>query len=178
SEFQPYMRDPETLARPWVKPGTPGLEHRIGGLEKQDVSGEVDQDPENHGRMVQLRAEKIQRVQREIPPLTIEGDESAELLLVGWGSSYGAITRAIMNQNEAGNPVAGIHLKSLSPLPADLGGILKRFRRVVIVENNSGQLWTKLRAEYLVDADRLNKVQGTPFKISEVEEKIKQSLGP
>jgi len=175
--FQPYKRDPVTLARPWVRPGTPGMEHIIGGLEKRDVTGEVDLTPENHELMVSLRAEKIERVRNDIPPLKIEGDQNAELLIIGWGSSFGAITRAVMNQNAVGHPVASIHLRHLNPFPKDLGKILKRFPRRVVVENNMGQLWTKLRAEYLLEMERLNKVKGTPFKISEIEEMIEKTLG-
>ncbi|HSH00065.1 MAG TPA: 2-oxoglutarate ferredoxin oxidoreductase subunit alpha, partial [candidate division Zixibacteria bacterium] len=174
--FAPYARDPETLARPWVKPGTPGLMHRIGGLEKQDGSGSVDYTPENHERMVQLRAEKINRVANDIPNVKVEGNPDAELLLVGWGSTYGAITRAVMAQNEAGAKVANIHLRHLHPFPRNLGEILRRYKKVVVVENNSGQLRMKLRADFLVDCDGLNKIKGTPFKISEIEDKIQAAL--
>ncbi len=176
STFQPYARDPERLARPWAPPGSPGMEHRVGGLEKQDGSGQIDQDPENHQRMTYLRAEKIRRVAQEIPPLEIEGDESAELLIIGWGSSYGAIARAVMHQNKLGHPVAAVHLRHLNPFPSNLEEILKRFPRRVVVENNDGQLWTKIRAEYLLDAERLNKIKGTPFKIREIEDKIEAML--
>lgn len=175
--FQPYDRDPETLARPWVKPGTPGMEHRVGGLEKGDITGEVTQDPENHAKMVALRAEKIERVQNSIPLLKVEGDKDAELLLIGWGSTFGAITRAVMNQNAVGHRVASINLRHLNPFPKNLGEILQQYPKRVVVENNTGQLWTKLRAEYLVETARLNKVNGTPFKISEIEEMIQSKLG-
>jgi 2-oxoglutarate ferredoxin oxidoreductase subunit alpha len=175
--FQPYKRNPETLARPWAIPGTPGLEHRIGGLEKHDVTGVVDQAPENHARMVALRAEKIERVRQDIKPLKISGDPDSELLVIGWGSSFGAITRAVMSHNDKGNKVASIHLRHLNPFPANLGEILEKYSNRIVVENNTGQLWTKLRAEYLLDAERLNKVKGTPFKISEVEDKIESMLG-
>jgi 2-oxoglutarate ferredoxin oxidoreductase subunit alpha len=175
--FQPYKRDPDTLARPWVKPGTPGMEHRVGGLEKQDITGVVDQNPENHERMVRLRAEKVERVRNDIPPLKVDGDPNADLLVIGWGSSFGAITRAVMSQNAKGHPVAAIHLRYLNPFPRDLGDILRRYSKRIVVENNMGQLWTKLRAEYLIEADRLNKVKGAPFRISEIEEAIARTVG-
>jgi 2-oxoglutarate ferredoxin oxidoreductase subunit alpha len=127
--------------------------------------------------MVALRAEKINRVREEIPRLRITGDPDAELLLIGWGSSFGAITRAVMNQNSRGHKVASIHLRHLNPFPKDLGEFLRRFPKQIVIENNLGQLWTKLRAEYLVDVDRFNKVKGTPFRISEIEEVIEKTLG-
>ncbi len=175
-KFHPYQRDPKTLARPWAIPGTAGLEHRVGGLEKEDITGGVDQSPENHEKMVHYRAEKVRRVCADIPPLEIEGNPVADLLVVGWGSSYGAITRAVMNSNNDGVPVASVHIKHLSPLPQDLGDILKRYKKVLIVENNLGQLWTLLRSIYLVDAKLLSKVNGVPFKISEVENKIREMV--
>jgi 2-oxoglutarate ferredoxin oxidoreductase subunit alpha len=175
--FRPYGRDPETLARPWIKLGTPGMEHVTGGLEKNESSGHIDLTPENHQKMVNVRADKINNVRNDIPPIEIQGDPSADLLFIGWGSTYGAILRATMNQNAKGHKVASIHLRHLNPFPRDLEGILRRFSKVVVAENNMGQLWTKLRAEYLVNADRLNKVKGTPFKISEIEEKMESSLG-
>jgi 2-oxoglutarate/2-oxoacid ferredoxin oxidoreductase subunit alpha len=174
--FQPYRRDSKTLARPWAIPGTPGMEHRVGGLEKEDVTGEVDQSPENHEKMVHYRAEKVARVCADIPPLEIEGDKAADLLIVGWGSSYGAVTRAVMNLTNDGVSVASVHIKHLSPLPSDLGGILKSYKRVLVAENNLGQLWTLLRATYLVDAELLSKVSGVPFKISEIENKIRDMV--
>lgn len=176
-DFQPYERNEQTLARPWAIPGTEGLMHRIGGLEKQNVTGDVEMGPENHARMTQLRAEKVQRVQNDIPLLEIEGDVDADLLLVGWGSTYGAITRAVMSHIENGDKVANIHLQYLNPYPKNLEEILKKYRKVLVVENNLGQLWTKLRADFLVDADKLNKVNGAPFKISEIEDAITKALG-
>lgn len=175
--FQPYKRDPVTSARPWVRPGTPGMEHRIGGLERRDGSGEIDLTPENHEKMVRLRAEKIERVRAEFPRLKIEGDPNADLLLVGWGSSYGAITRAVLNQHAMGRAVASIHLRHLNPFPKDLGPLLERFPRRIIVENNLGQLWTKMRSEFVLELERFNKVKGTPFLISEIEDLIEQKLG-
>ncbi len=175
--FQPYKRDPLTLARPWVKPGTPGMEHRIGGLERRDGSGEIDLSADNHQKMVAYRAEKIERVRNVIPRLKIEGDPDAELLIIGWGSSFGAITRAVKNQNTKGHSVASIHLRHLNPFPKDLGKILQRFPKRIVAENNMGQLWTKLRAEYLLEMERFNKVKGTPFGIGEIEEEIEKTLG-
>lgn len=175
--FHPFMRDEKTYARPWVKPGTPDMVHRIGGLEKEDVTGEVNQDTENHGVMVDLRAKKIEAVRDIIPDLKVEGDKDADLLIVGWGSTFGAITRAVMNQAAKGNKVASIHLRYLNPFPGNLEEILKQYPKSIVVENNSGQLWTKLRAEFLLDATRLNKTKGNPFKISEIEEEIEMKLG-
>ncbi len=175
--LQPYSRNPITLARPWIKPGTPGMEHRIGGLERRDLTGEIDLTAENHEKMVAFREAKIHRVSNNIPRLKIEGDPNAELLIIGWGSSYGAITRAVLNQNAIGHPVASIHLRHLNPFPKDLEAILERFPKRVIAENNLGQLWTKMRAEYLVELKKFNKVKGTPFRISEIEEMIEKELG-
>ncbi len=175
-KFHPYQRDSKTLARPWAIPGTPGLEHRVGGLEKEDITGGVDQSADNHAKMVHFRAEKVARVVADIPPLEIEGDKDADLLVVGWGSSYGAITRAVMNATDDNVSVASVHLRHLSPLPQDLGDILKRYKNVLIVENNLGQLWTLLRSIYLVDAKLLSKVNGVPFKISEIESKIHEMV--
>lgn len=175
--FHPYDRDPVTLARPWVKPGTPGMEHRIGGLERRNITGEIDLSPDNHEKMVNLRAEKIERVRDDILPLKIAGDRNAELLLIGWGSSFGAVTRAVLNQHAKGRKVASIHLRYINPFPKDLGEILNKFAKIVVVENNLGQLWTKLRAEYLVEMERCNKVKGTPFRVSEIEEMIEKTIG-
>lgn len=167
--FQPYARDPETLARPWAVPGTPGLQHRIGGLEKQDGTGNVSYDPANHERMSKLRAEKIQRIQRDLPPTEVWGDEDG-LLLVGWGSTYGAIRSAAQELRGQGHRVAHVHLRHIHPLPADLGPILRRYRKVLVAEMNLGQLVRILRAEYLVDAVPLNKIQGLPFLTREIVE--------
>jgi 2-oxoglutarate ferredoxin oxidoreductase subunit alpha len=153
------------------------MEHRIGGLERRDLTGELDLSADNHQKMVNLRAEKIERVREDIPRTRIFGDPDAELLIIGWGSSYGAITRAVMNQNAKGNKVASIHLRHINPFPKDLSEILARFPRRIVAENNLGQLWTKLRAEYLLEMKRHNKVQGTPFRISEIEEVIEKALG-
>src|SRR6267143_723030 len=175
--FQPYQRDPNTLARPWAVPGTPGLEHRIGGLEKQDVSGNVNYEPLNHERMVRLRAAKVAGIVQDVPEVVPVGDPEGDLLLIGWGSTYGAITAALGSARAKGHRVGHVHLRHLNPLPKNLGEVLKRYRRVVVPEMNMGQLRWVLRAKYLVDAEGLNKIQGKPFKQSEVEGKIEQVLG-
>ena len=174
--FQPYAREEATLARPWVRPGTPGLEHRIGGLEKQHVTGNVSYDPDNHDLMVRLRAEKVRRVAQEIPPTTINGPAGGDLLVVGWGGTYGAITAAVEEAQAAGKSVASIHLRHLCPLPPDLGQILRQYRRVLVPEINSGQLVRVLRAEYLVDAVGFNRVRGVPLATQEILETINQLL--
>ena len=172
--FQPYAREEATLSRPWVRPGTPGLEHRIGGLEKQDVTGNVSYDPDNHDLMVRLRAEKVRRVAQEIPPTTINGPAGGDLLVVGWGGTYGTITAAVEEAQAAGKSVASIHLRHLSPLPPDLGQILRQYRRVLVPEINSGQLVRVLRAEYLVDAVGFNRMRGVPLATQEIVDVINQ----
>lgn len=174
--FFPYLRDPETLARPWVKPGTPGLEHRIGGIEKEDVTGNISYSPANHELMTRARAGKVAAVAQDIPPTTIRGDEAGDLLVVGWGSTYGSIAAAVDEVRARGKKVSHVHLRYLNPLPPDLGGILRRFKAVLVPEMNLGQLLTILRATYLVDAVGLNKIQGQPFKISEIAGKILRLL--
>jgi 2-oxoglutarate/2-oxoacid ferredoxin oxidoreductase subunit alpha len=166
--FFPYLRDEETLSRPWVIPGTPGLEHRIGGLEKEYLTGNVSYAPTNHEQMIRVRARKIAGIIREIPPLEVFGPPEGDLLVVGWGSTYGAITQAVRQLQAAGHAVAQIHIRHLNPLPADLGGILRRYKKVLVPEMNLGQLVRMLRAEYLVDAIGFNKIQGRPFKVSEI----------
>jgi 2-oxoglutarate ferredoxin oxidoreductase subunit alpha len=172
--FQPYMREEATLARPWVRPGTPGLEHRIGGLEKQHVTGNVSYDPDNHELMVRLRAEKVRRVAQEIPPTSINGPAAGDLLVVGWGGTYGAITAAVEEAQAAGRQVASVHLRHLNPLPPDLGQIVRQYRRVLVPEINSGQLVRVLRAEYLVDAVGYNRVRGVPLATQDILEAITQ----
>ena len=174
--FMPYLRDAETLARPWVKLGTPGLEHRIGGLEKQDGTGNVNYEALNHEHMVRLRAAKVQAVVAEIPDVEAAGDAEGDLLLIGWGSTYGAITAALRTVRERGHRVGHVHLRHLNPLPRNLGEVLKRYRKVVVPEMNLGQLLMVLRAKFLVDAIGLNKVQGKPFKQQEIEAKIEEVL--
>ena len=174
--FFPYLRDPETLARPWVRPGTPGLEHRIGGIEKEDVTGHISYSPANHELMTRARARKVEAVAQDIPPTAIRGDQAGDLLVVGWGSTYGAITAAVDEARARGKKVSHVHLRYLNPLPPDLGGILRRFKTVLVPEMNMGQLLTILRATYLVDAVGLNKIQGQPFKVSEIAGKILRLL--
>jgi 2-oxoglutarate ferredoxin oxidoreductase subunit alpha len=174
--FAPYQRDPDTLARPWAVPGTPGLEHRIGGLEKQDVTGGVSYLPDNHQRMTNLRHEKVARIAAEIPPLEVQGPKSGRLLVVGWGGTHGAITTAVDEARAAGGDVSSVHLRHLNPLPRDLGDVLHRFERVLVPELNVGQLVRLLRAEYLVPAEGLSKVQGQPFRVSEIRAAIERIL--
>jgi 2-oxoglutarate ferredoxin oxidoreductase subunit alpha len=166
--YYPYLRDPATLSRPWAIPGTPGLEHRIGGLEKEYLTGNVSYAPNNHEQMVRVRSRKIAGIVREIPPTAVHGPSEGDLLIVGWGSTHGAIESAREELAAAGEKVAHVHLRYLHPLPADLGDIVKRFRRVLVPELNLGQLVKLLRAEYLVDAVGLNKIQGQPFKVQEI----------
>jgi 2-oxoglutarate/2-oxoacid ferredoxin oxidoreductase subunit alpha len=175
--FQPYKRNPETLARPWAVPGTPGLEHRVGGIEKQDVTGNISYDPLNHEHMVRTRAEKVERIAQEIPDLVPEGDVEGDLLIVGWGSTRGPITAALNSQREKGRKIGHVHLRFLNPLPRNLGDVLKRYKKVLVPEMNMGQLVMLLRAKYLVDAVSYGKIQGKPFKQSEIEFKIEEILG-
>ena len=175
--FRPYARDEDTLARPWAVPGTPGLEHRIGGLEKADVSGNVSYDAENHMRMVAYRAEKVERIANDIPDVEVVGEPEGSLLVVGWGSTYGAILSAVQRAQASGMPVSCAHLRYLNPFPPNLGDVLSRFDRVLIPELNLGQLRMLIRARYLVDAVGLNKVSGRPFLIREIEEKIAELVG-
>jgi 2-oxoglutarate/2-oxoacid ferredoxin oxidoreductase subunit alpha len=174
--FHPYLRDKETLARPWAIPGTAGLEHRIGGLEKQHVTGNVSYHPENHEFMVRLRAEKIARIANFIPEIEVFGKPKGKVLVVSWGGTYGAITSAMEVLQKRGESVSGIHLRYLNPFPRNLGDILSRFEKVLIPELNLGQLQLLLRARYLVNAAGLHKVKGRPFKISELIEKIEEIL--
>ncbi|MCB1215141.1 MAG: 2-oxoacid:acceptor oxidoreductase subunit alpha [Deltaproteobacteria bacterium] len=174
--FLPYERNPETLARPWAIPGTPGLEHRVGGLEKADKTGNVSYDPMNHQTMTNLRAEKVARMVQDIPDIQVNGDPSGQVLVVGWGSTYGAITSAVDRLRALGQSVSSIHLRHLNPFPKNLGEILKNFDQVLIPEMNMGQLSLILRAKYLIDAKPLNKVQGQPFKIQEIIEAIQSLL--
>jgi 2-oxoglutarate ferredoxin oxidoreductase subunit alpha len=165
--FLPYSRDPMTLARPWAIPGTPGLEHRIGGIEKADGPGTISYDPANHEHMVHLRAEKVARVALDLPPSSVAGDPDG-VLVVGWGSTYGAITAAIRRARTEGARVGHLHLRYLNPMPSDLGEILGRYDQVLVPEMNMGQLAMLLRAKFLRNVTQLNKVQGQPFKESEI----------
>ncbi len=175
-EFWPYLRDPETLARPWVLPGTPGLEHRVGGLEK-DERGRVSYDFANHDRMVKTRAEKVRRIARDIPPARLDADGGAELLVVSWGSTWGSVAAAVRRLRERGVRMAWTHLVHLNPLPPNLGEVVKSFPKVVVPENNLGQLLKVIRAEYLVDAKGVNSVEGRPFRASDLEEAFLEVLG-
>jgi 2-oxoglutarate ferredoxin oxidoreductase subunit alpha len=175
--FRPYDREPHTLARPWAVPGTPGLEHRVGGLEKQDGTGNVSYDPLNHEAMVRMRAAKVEAVVADVPDASPAGDPEGDLLVVGWGSTYGAITAGLRATRGKGRRVGHVHLRHLNPLPRNLGAVLGRYRRVLVPELNMGQLRWLLRARYLVDAVGYAKVQGKPFKQAELEAKIDEVLG-
>jgi 2-oxoglutarate ferredoxin oxidoreductase subunit alpha len=173
----PYLRDPDTLARPWVVPGTPGLEHRIGGIEKEDGSGNISYVPENHERMVRLRAEKVAGIADDIPLAEVHGDvDDAEVLVVGWGSTWGAINGAMERVQALGRRVAHVHLTHVNPFPPNLGEIVRRYPKVVVPEMNMGQLSRLLRAEYLVDAKAVSKVRGLPFTAGELETAILGAL--
>jgi len=174
--YLPYKRDPQTLARPWAVPGTPGLEHRIGGLEKQDVSGNINYEPLNHEKMVRIRAAKVEAVAQDIPDIEPAGDAEGDLLIIAWGSTHGAITAAVKAQRAEGRKIGHVHLRHLNPLPTNLGEVIQRFKKVLVPELNMGQLLWVLRAKYLVDAVGLNKIQGRPFKQSELEQKIEEML--
>lgn len=174
--FLPYKRDPQTLSRPWAIPGTKGLEHRIGGLEKQDVTGNVNYEPLNHEKMVRLRAAKVEAVSQDVPDVMPAGDPDGDLLIIGWGSTYGAITAALKTRRENGRRIGHVHLRHLNPLPRNLGETIKRYNRVLVPEMNMGQLILVLRAKYLVDAVGYNKIQGKPFQQSEIEAKIDEVL--
>jgi 2-oxoglutarate ferredoxin oxidoreductase subunit alpha len=174
--FFPYLRDEKTLARPWAIPGTPGLEHRIGGIEKQNITGNVNYDPDNHDFMVRLRAEKIQRMQQDIPPIEVFGAPTGKVLVLGWGSTYGAITTAVEQLQEQGHPVSSAHLRHLNPFPSNLGEVLKGFETVIIPELNLGQLCMLIRAKYLVDAVSFSQVKGKPFKVAALVNKVKEYL--
>ncbi len=176
NNYLPYLRNEATLAREWAIPGTPGLEHRIGGLEKQDKTGNVNYEPENHEKMVRLRAEKVERIADDIPSAAVEGDEKGDLLVVGWGGTYGAIRSAVEAKRAQGKSVSHLHLRYVNPLQKNIGEILYNFKHVLVPEINLGQLIKVLRAKYLVPAVGLNKVQGLPFKSSEIEAKIDEIL--
>jgi 2-oxoglutarate ferredoxin oxidoreductase subunit alpha len=174
--FFPYLRDEKTLARPWAPPGTAGLEHRVGGLEKQHITGNVNYEPANHDLMVHLRAEKVERVVADIPPLQVEGDESGDLLVLGWGSTYGAIKTAVATKRAQGKSVSQAHLRYLNPFPKNLGEVLYRFKHVLVPEINLGQLVKVIRSKYLVPAVGFNKVEALPLRSSDIEERIDEVL--
>jgi 2-oxoglutarate ferredoxin oxidoreductase subunit alpha len=175
--FRPYERDPDTLARPWAVPGTAGLEHRIGGLEKADITGNVSYDPDNHHRMQMLRAAKVAGIADDIGPLEVFGPGSGDLLVLGWGSTYGAIRSAVERLQAAGRSVAHAHLRHLNPFPANTEEVLRSYRRVLIPEVNLGQLLMLVRAKYLIDAVGYDRVRGKPFRISEIVAEAERVLG-
>jgi 2-oxoglutarate ferredoxin oxidoreductase subunit alpha len=174
--FQPYARD-ERGARPWALPGTPGLAHVIGGLEKEDVTGDISYEPDNHARMTELRAAKVAGIASEIDELVPDDPDGADLLVLGWGSTYGAITGAARRIRRRGGRVACAHLRHLNPLPANTGELLRSYKTVLIPETNTGQLWRMIRAEFLIDAERYNKVEGLPIFAEELDEVISSHLG-
>ncbi|MGH9793086.1 MAG: 2-oxoacid:acceptor oxidoreductase subunit alpha [Candidatus Acidiferrales bacterium] len=174
--FLPYRRNPETLARPWAVPGTKGLEHRIGGLEKQDRTGNVNYEPLNHEKMVRLRAAKVEAIVQDVPDAAPEGEPDGDLLVISWGSTYGAI-RAVLKNARIPARIGHVHLRYLNPLPKNLGEVILRYNKVLVPEMNMGQLVKVLRDKYLVDAISYGKIQGKPFKVSEIEAKVLEVLG-
>jgi 2-oxoglutarate ferredoxin oxidoreductase subunit alpha len=178
TQFLPYERDLETFARPWAIPGTPGLEHRIGGLEKEAVTGNVSYDPDNHQLMSDTRAWKIANIANDIPPIEVRHEEGAEILVLGWGSTYGAIRAASNRLRLKNKPIATAHLRYLNPFPSNLGEVLGAYRTVLVPELNSGQLRHLLRAAFLVDVQGLNKIAGEPFKVGEIEQAILELMEP
>ncbi len=178
TEFSPVKRDPVTLARNWPIPGTPNLEHRIGGIEKSYDTGNISYDAANHQKMTDVRKNKIDNIANDIPEQKVaRGDDTGEIAVVGWGSTFGPITRAVQKIRADGYKVSHIHLRHIWPLPINLGSLLNNFKKIIVAEMNTGQLITILRSEYLVDAQGLNKISGQPFKVSEVEEAIRKSMG-
>jgi 2-oxoglutarate ferredoxin oxidoreductase subunit alpha len=179
TDFFPYVRDEVTLGRPWALPGTPGLEHRIGGIEKASDSGNISYDPANHQKMTNQRRDKVLRVAGDVPPQAFEaGGTGDDIVVVGWGSTYGPISRAVDNLRDEGHAVAHLHLRHIWPLARNLGEQLASFDRILVPEMNDGQLVTLLRSEFLVPAEGLNKVTGKPFKISEIEAAVRARLDP
>ncbi|HEY5402235.1 MAG TPA: 2-oxoacid:acceptor oxidoreductase subunit alpha [Pyrinomonadaceae bacterium] len=174
--FMPYARDEETLARPYALPGTPGLEHRIGGIEKQHITGNVNYDPENHHLMVKLRQEKVDRAANDIPLVEVMGEKTGKVLVLGWGSTFGSISSAVERMQRDGKSVSSAHLRHLNPFPRNLGDVLAGFETVIIPEMNLGQLCTMIRARYLVDAVPFSKVKGRPFQIREIVRKVEEYL--
>ncbi len=178
TEFEPFRRDPVTLARPWAIPGTPGLEHRIGGIEKADISGEISYDPDNHDRMVRLRQAKVDGIAADIAPLEVDDpDGAARVLVLGWGSTFGSIGAAVRRVRNAGHPVAQVHLRHLNPFPPNLGDVLRRYDKVLVPEINLGQLALLLRGRFLVDVISYNQVRGLPFKAAELAGVIEDVIG-
>ena len=174
--FQPYDRD-ENLARPWAVPGTPGLEHRVGGLEKANITGNVSHDPENHHEMVRIRAQKIENMQSVIPDIEIDGDQEGELLVIGWGGTMGTIIEAVKAARKNGHKVSRAQLKYINPFPKNLGEVLSKFDKVLVPENNMGQLSKILRDKFLIPVLQFNKMRGLPLKTFELTERIEEILG-
>jgi 2-oxoglutarate ferredoxin oxidoreductase subunit alpha len=176
-EFQPYARDEETLSRPWAIPGTPGLQHRVGGITGEHLTGNISYSPSNHELMIRMRARKIAGITREIPPIEIFGDaDGGDIVMVGWGSTFGPIREAVKQSRAKGKKVSHIHLRYLNPLPADLADKLRTFKKVLIAEMNMGQLLKMVRADYLIPAIGINKIQGRPFKVAELVTRIARAL--
>jgi 2-oxoglutarate ferredoxin oxidoreductase subunit alpha len=175
--YHPYMRDPETLARPWAIPGTPGLEHRVGGIEKNYDSGNISYDPDNHQKMTKTRAAKIAGIAEHLPEQQVDvGEDTGDLLVVGWGSTYGAITQAVRAARKDGKSVSQVHLRHIVPFPRRLDTLLRGFKRVIVPEMNNGMLVKMLRSEFLIDAIGVNKIAGQPFKVAEIENAIDSAL--
>jgi len=177
NEYLPYKRDKETLSRPWAIPGTAGLQHRVGGLEKAEDSGHVSYDPENHQRMVELRQEKVNRIQNDIDPTEVYGKNNGDLLIISWGGTYGSCRSAVETLHDEGESVSHVHLRWINPLPKDLGEIIIKFKNVLVPEINMGQLIKLIRSEYLVDAKGLNQVTGRPISASKIIETVKKIIG-
>lgn len=174
--YQPFSRD-ENLARPWVKPGTPGMEHRLGGLEKANITGNVSYDPDNHDNMIRIRAQKVKNMENDIPDLEVIGDQEGELLVLGWGGTFGSITEAMDKCRKNGIKVSQAHLRYLNPLPKNTEAVLRKFKNILIPEINMGQLARVIRSEFLIPVIQFNKMRGLPFKSSDIEEKISEILG-
>ena len=174
--FHPFLRDQSTLARAWAKPGTPGLEHRIGGIERAENSGHISYEPENHERMTKIRAQKVQNAANDIPLQTVDsGPESGKMVFVGWGSTYGSISSGVKRALADGLEASHIHLRNIWPLPRNLGDLLKGFDRVIVPEMNNGQLVTLLRGEYAIDAEPLTQITGRPFKADRIYHVVKDA---
>jgi 2-oxoglutarate ferredoxin oxidoreductase subunit alpha len=171
-DFWPFLRDDQTLARPWAIPGTAGLEHRVGGLEKADGTGNISYDPDNHHLMTLLRAAKIKAIEEDIEPLEYDADEGADTIILGWGGTYGAIGAAVRRIRAKDRKIARAHLKHLNPFPKNTGEVLKKFKNVVVPEINMGQLSKLIRAEFLIDTVSINKMRGLPFRAGDLEQEI------
>jgi 2-oxoglutarate ferredoxin oxidoreductase subunit alpha len=176
SGFLPYLRNPETLARQWAIPGTTGLEHRLGGLEKEENTGNVNYSPANHEKMTMIREQKIAGIANDIPDVEVDGDDGAEVLVLGWGSTYASILAGVRRARAKGHPVARAHLRHMFPFPKNLGDVLARYPKILVPELNRGHLWRLVRSEFLADATRFSKVQGQPFKAAEIEAKIVEMI--